>query len=114
MTTTARKSPKKETAKIYNLPSSRAPVPAQSDRNVITEYYLGKNVVKRTASKYPNNAVVNCTKHMQTNEYGAHHAEVYDTDGKVHAVVIRKMLGGEKTMIKTIIEGEIDNLVEGV
>ncbi len=57
-------------------------------RPVMSVYYRGEEVVKTTHSAYPNNAVCNAIRHMQTNEYDATHAEVYSGEtGKLYAVI---------------------------
>jgi hypothetical protein len=57
-------------------------------RPVMSVYYRGEVVVKVTHSAYPNNAVCNAIRHMQTNEYDATHAEVYSGDtGNLYAVI---------------------------
>jgi hypothetical protein len=61
---------------------------------VRTVYYRGKQVVKKTASGRPDNAVPNCVRHMRKNEYEATVAEVYHTDdGKLYAVMRRDVQG---------------------
>ena len=63
-------------------------------RSIQTDYYLGKQVVKTTASLRANNAVPNCVRHMQTNDYEATHAEVYDSEnGELHASIKREVNG---------------------
>ena len=69
-----------------------------NSRNIKTVYYSGvsklSNVVKTTASTYAFNAVPNCIKHMQTNEYQATLCEVFDeSNGQLHAVIKRNVRG---------------------
>jgi hypothetical protein len=65
-------------------------------RSIRTVYYQRNLVVKTTASKFANNAVPNCIRHMQLNEYDATHVEVYDEDsGVLHAVIKRSIKTGD-------------------
>ncbi len=66
------------------------PVDTSGTRTVISVYYQGKTVVKKTYAKYANNAVPNSVKHLQLGAYDATHVEVYDeASGVLHAVVKR-------------------------
>lgn len=63
--------------------------------SIRTDYYFGGKIVKVTRSLHANSASKNCFDHMQTNDYEATVAEVYDEDtGELHAV-IRRRVGGE-------------------
>jgi hypothetical protein len=56
--------------------SARIEVEVDTGRHIITTYYADKQarqVLKVTRSRYANNAVPNCVKHMQSNEYLAAH-----------------------------------------
>lgn len=82
----------------------RAPAEVPDARPVHTTYYRGKKMVRMTAAKWANNAVVNCVAHMQTNDYGATKAEVFDSrTGELHAVVTHSVVG----KISIIFEREV-------
>lgn len=57
-------------------------------RPVLSVFYEGKKVVRTNHASYPNNAVCNAVAHMQTNQYGATHVEVFSAEtGKLYAVL---------------------------
>lgn len=47
-------------------------------RTIVTDYQRGDVLVKRCSSKYADSAVMRCVGHLQTDEYGASYAIVYD------------------------------------
>lgn len=64
-------------------------------RPVITNYLVGRNVVKTTRSSDVKHAVLRCVHHMQENTYAADFAEVWDeTDGRV-AVQVKFHVTGD-------------------
>lgn len=72
----------------------RPPAEVLTVRNIHTTYYRDKRVVRMTSAKWANNAVLNCVKHMQFNDYGATEAEVFDSvTGELHAVVTHSVVG---------------------
>lgn len=82
----------------------------QLARTIQTTYYFNKMVVKNTASLHANNAVPNCVKHLQTNDYEANVAEVYDSEtGELHAVITRRVNGS----IVIIFKREVKAIVKG-
>ncbi len=71
-----------------------------------TTFYKGKKLIKINHAKYANAAVVRAVGHMQTNNYGATVAEVYDeVTGELHAVLTRSV-SGMKIAFKREIEGD--------
>jgi hypothetical protein len=82
------------TAKLALVPRHQ-PEPEEGTRPIQTVYYediRGRHPVKITRSRWALNAVPNCVKRMQLNEYGATLAEVYDTEtGELHAVIRHTM-----------------------
>lgn len=72
-----------------------------------TTFYKGKNLIKTNHSKHSNSAVIRAVGHMQTNQYGATVAEVYDEEsGELHAVLTRSV-SGMKIVFKREIEGSL-------
>lgn len=67
-------------------------------RFVKTEYRMGRKIVKHTMSGDPNRAVQHCVGHMQTNEYGARTAEVYDADTNRLYAQLRLSASGKLTI----------------
>jgi hypothetical protein len=47
-------------------------------RNIITDYHIGDDLVRRTRSVHPYSACMNVVGHLQSDEYGATYAIVYD------------------------------------
>lgn len=79
----------------------RAPQPK---RQIRTNYFFGKELVKTTMALYPNRAVPTCVDHVQFNNYEATHAEVFDErTGELHAVV-KRHIGGAKMPQKIEVE----------
>lgn len=70
-------------------------------RLITTTFYRRKEVVKVNHALHPNRAVLRCVDNLQTNNYDATHAEVYDSgDGVLHAVVKRHMNGNIEILFK--------------
>ena len=79
-------------------------------RTIQTTYYHNKRVVKNTNSATAYNAVPNCIRHMQVNEYQATLAEVYDTEnGVLHAVITRSVKGTITIVFKREVQKDIRN-----
>lgn len=61
-----------------------------SKRPLITQYNHGEEVVKINRSANIDTAVMNCVGRLQTDEYGATYAIIYDPDaGLDHAIFTR-------------------------
>jgi hypothetical protein len=59
-------------------------------RTIITDYHNGDTFLRRTASVHVSNACMNCVGHLQSDEYGATYAIVYDAvRGLDHAIFRR-------------------------
>jgi hypothetical protein len=66
----------------------------KKELNIQTVYYFRKRIVKVTRSSNPYRTVPNVIYHMQTNQYGASVAEVFDLEtGKLYAVIKRNIAG---------------------
>jgi hypothetical protein len=77
-------------------------------RAIRTDYYFKREIVKTTHAVYAFNAVPNCIGHLQTNQYGATTAEVFnEVTGKLHAVIRRSVQGEIHIVFKEKVkEGE--------
>lgn len=88
--------------KVYTRKPKKQKVEDNS-RNVRTTYYAdvkAREVVRTTHAKYADNAVPNAIKHMQTNQYGALLAEVYnETEGCILHAVIKRDIGKHEIRI---------------
>lgn len=84
------------------LSEPNAPIPeVKAVRHIHTTYYRQKQVVRMTSAKWANSAVLNCIKHMQFNDYGSTHAEVFDSrTGMLHAVVSHSVVGNIRILFK--------------
>lgn len=76
-------------------------------RTIHTDYYLRDAIVKSTRARHASTAVANAVRHMQWNDYGASHCEVYDTvDGAVVYAQLRQRLAGTTTRLEIVYEHE--------
>jgi hypothetical protein len=51
---------------------------SRSKRTIWTDYHIGDKLVKRTKSVHPYSACMNVVGHLQSDEYGATYAIIYD------------------------------------
>jgi len=59
-------------------------------RPIVTDYHQGDTLVRRNSSKHPDRAICNAVGHLQSDEYGASYAIVYDcVKGQDYAVFAR-------------------------
>lgn len=62
--------------------------------NIKTVFHIHGKRPKVRRSKDANRAVTQCVRHMMINHYGAHLAEVYDSEtGELHAQIKRNVKG---------------------
>lgn len=63
-------------------------------RPIHTAYYRGNKLLRVNQALWANNAVLNCVKHLQLNDYGATRADIYDAvSGVLHAVITHNVVG---------------------
>jgi hypothetical protein len=75
---------------VVRFPATRTRPPL----NIKSDYYLGKDLVKRNSASNPLRAVSRAVEHLRLNSYEATHVEVYDDRrGTLHAVIKRHMAG---------------------
>lgn len=83
------------------MTDEKEPSEVQTLRPIQTVYRRGKKLLRVNNAKYANSAVLRCVDHMQTNDYGATLAEVYDSvTGVLHAVITHSSVGKISILFK--------------
>lgn len=95
--------PLKHNASTKSLPVKHLRLVTGADyapRTVHTNYWRGNHIVKTNTSAYHERAVVSAVKHMQSNQYAANVAEVYNSStGMLYAVIRTSMAKGEPSIV---------------